>query len=144
MVWKFTDERTDDAGSVGGDIQVGAAWSRRLVWSDDAGNPLAVSNDGAPVFAVIDTAYYAADINLDRAEEDRPAPEDYYFDIQNQWCGTLCTDLDDVGGSEVYCDYEYEYVNALGFPTAEAASDSAKYHATHVRADAFGEPENWE
>lgn len=147
-MWKFTDDRADDAGDVGGDIQVGAAWSRRLVWSDDAGRPLAVGETAtargmAPSYAVIDETWYAVDVNLERSEEDRPAPEDYYYDVQNQMWSCLCTDLDDVGGSEISSDYEYEYVNYIGFNTIERADEYAKQCATNARDDVYGAPENW-
>lgn len=149
-MWKLVDDKAEDAGDVGGDIQVGAAWSRRLVWSDDVGRPLPIradyTSDGTDVhnvYAVIDETWYAVDVNLERSEEDRPAPEDYYYDVQNQMWSCLCTDLDDVGGSEISSDYEYEYVNYIGFNTIERADEYAKQCATNARDDVYGAPENW-
>jgi hypothetical protein len=145
-MWKFTDTSASDAGSVGGDIQVGAAWSRRLVWSDDAGNPLPIgvhADTNAPVFAVIDDAWYAVDVNLERSEEDRPAPDDYYFDVQNQCWECTCTDLDDVGGTEITSEYQYTYVNDIGFDSQERADAYAKQCAENARDDVYGAPGPW-
>lgn len=143
-MWKFADNGPEDAGSIGGDIQHGAAWSRQLIWSDEDGRPLALRvlgiHDDRDMFAVIEDAWYAVDIkDGDEREDDEPI----IYDVQNQCWTCLCTDVEDPGGTEVTSDYEYDYVNYLAIDTLERADEEAKRYADNARDDVYGDPTNW-
>lgn len=143
-MWKFADNGPEDAGSIGGDIQRGAAWSRRLIWSDEDGRPIPAQTsvfDGfTPLYAVIDDTWYAVDV---KANDERDDDEPIIYDIQNQCWTCLCTDVEDSGGTEVASDYDYDYVNYLAIDTLERADEEAKRYAANARDDVYGNPENW-
>lgn len=149
-MWKSIDAGPLDAGDVGGDIQRGAAWSRRFVWSDDNGRLLPVgqteSIPGAvPVYAVIDENWYAVDVKETNEDDD----ETPVYDVQNQTCFILCTDPDNAGNTEEWSDYQYEFANDIGFTTLEDANSEARACAANAAAflaahpSIYGPPENW-
>jgi hypothetical protein len=102
--WRETDpnDMYEDAGHVGGDVQVGPAYSRRFTFGPVDGSYAAV------------TAYLYVE-----------AGNDNRFSATTQTEFVLCTDLEDVGGSEIARDYTYE-VGHLTYDTAAEADVDAR------------------
>ena len=81
------NEIIEDAGDVGGDIQVGPAFNRRFT-------------DG--VGTLVDVYVYVCRENATYTLDASPKPW-----IQVQWSYLECTDLADPGGTETYADYRF-------------------------------------
>jgi hypothetical protein len=80
-----------DAGEIGGDIQMGAAWSRRFALRRPDGQ-----------WAVITDSFYAACHD----GVSGPVTDESELYVQNQIEWQVCTDLRDLGGTETWSDYE--------------------------------------
>jgi hypothetical protein len=82
-----------DEGDIGGDIQMGAAWSRRFALRRPDGQ-----------WAMITDSFYAAC----RDGVNGPVTDESELYVQNQIEWLVCTDLRDPGSTETWSDYEYE------------------------------------
>lgn len=96
-----------DAGSVGGDAQVGPAYSRRF-WAA-----------GTELFELVEVYGYAA-----RDREDAPVV------VQLQWGYSICSDRNDPGMTEQWADYLHEDVGLPEQAEARAGYANAVEHAT--------------
>lgn len=108
-------------GDVGGDWQRGEGWNVRYVRE---GDPV----DGK--YAIVDENYYVEVI-------DRPGDSrDGAYVVTCQTMYAICTDIEDPGGSELWCDYEYDGEDDVRcHATLEAAEASAKLLAESVTSD---------
>lgn len=96
----------EDAGDVGGDIQVGPAFERRFINPelevylnpDSPRLPMGVTTDRH--YALVTVQCYAT------KDEDDPSGE---YDVQERIEWLVCTDLDDPGGTEVWSDHKFEH-----------------------------------
>lgn len=101
--WVRADPAVFAAGDVGGDTQVGDAWSARWVRQLPDGT-----------WGVVDRGYYVADVG-----------EGMYMECQTQYL--ICADPGDPGSSEIWSDsrYDVEYgvhlVGAAAYRLAETA-----------------------
>lgn len=97
--WKRDEISLFDSGTgMGGDNMVGIGYEARYHRQFDDGT-----------FAVITERYFVEDLNQTNNVE--PGDENYdpsRYGITNQTEFTHCSDLEDVGGSEISSDYEYE------------------------------------
>jgi hypothetical protein len=82
-----------DAGEIGGDIQMGAAWTRQFALRRPDGQ-----------WAVITDSFYAACND----GVSGPVTDESELYVQNQIQWLVCTDLSDLGGTETWSDHEYE------------------------------------
>lgn len=103
-----------DAGSVGGDAQVGPAYSRRF-WAA-----------GTELFELVEVYGYAA-----RDREDAPVV------VQLQWGYSICSDRNDPGGTEQWADYLYEDVAVVGDRALSLANELAREKVSHLTAEDF-------
>lgn len=126
--WKADGSGVMSDGSVGGDIQAGEAWSVRFVPAFEQPNA-----DGE--YAVVTEYWYATDDwsgNRDRWIQDIE-PQGNDDEIEHRWnhrfgvqCMiefVLCKDLDDIGSTEVWSDYQY-YDDALYYSLERAQEES--------------------
>lgn len=97
-----------DGGAVGGDIQVGTAWSRRFARINEENN-----------YEVKEVSIYAT--QEEGSEE---------FNVQRQIGTTICKDYTDPGSTEILSDYGYEDINYTGYNTLETADEFAKQQAS--------------
>lgn len=119
MAWQEKGSLFEDAGDVGGDIQVGKSFERRFVNPDLPGR-------------LIDVTLY-------------PVQEEgaVVVDVQMHTEFMICQDIEDPGSTEEWCDYRYVTLKTTGFGTveqAEAAAEEvlAKYDPAEITWD--GEP----
>lgn len=110
-------------GTVGGD---GADEAYSARWTKDNG-------DGT--FALITSYWYAVDMRDRSGASEGERYDEMYgegaevWDVENQIEYMVCTDLEDPGGTEVRCDYEYsEDVLDRFLPSVEAARAIAQSH----------------
>lgn len=88
--WGEVGEMIEDAGSVGGDIQIGAAPQRRFTHATLHGR-------------IVDVTAYPI-----RGDGSDPMPpEDAPIHLSWQTCTTICRDVEDPGGTEEWADIEY-------------------------------------
>lgn len=109
-IWKDDEHGISRAGDVGGDIQIGEAYSRRFVHSRLAGRHIEVS------------AYPVANNQPDPGAEPVISLE-----IQTELM--VATDPDDPGGTEVWSDLEYSDLPERyerTYPSVEAAEEAAQ------------------
>lgn len=132
MVW-VDNGLWHDAGDVGGDSQVGPSTERVFSWADCG------ADDVGPIHAVISSYWYAEPADGGQYDPDNP-PEGY--GVANLAMFTLCRDLDDPGGSEIWSDIDY-YFDALVFETLERATDHAAYRARLETPDDYGDAALW-
>jgi hypothetical protein len=85
--------RAHRGGDIGGDTQVGEAWTRRYLWLMPGGD----------TFAVIDESVYVSCPPGDNPGSPDPAT----LAMTRQIDYTVCTDPLDVGGTELYADTTY-------------------------------------
>lgn len=108
------------AGYVGGDWQVSEGWNVRYL-------PATEPNDGQ--HALIDENFY-----VESKADDGSGP--YVVTCQTMY--QICTDLDDPGGTEVYCDYEYDLdADVLMYDDLDRAIDSTRRLAEIDDAHSF-------
>lgn len=143
-MWHALDDEPMDAGDVGGDIQRGTAFARRFIWADEHGRPLPFKHWSSSelVYALIEETYYAVDIK--ETDPDDEDAEPIIYDIQNQTELMVCRDVEDPGSTETWCDYEYEYVGAMGFDSLERADAEARAYTARLSAEHYvSHPANW-
>ena len=108
-----------DAGQVGGDIQVSIAPSRQFAQRRDDGT-----------FTVITEYAYATPIEN--------AKDGWIYDVENQTEIMHCRDLEDIGGTEITCSYEYEFPNAFAFRTKRDATRYARRYIRNLNIEHYG------
>lgn len=106
----------EDAGDVGGDAQVGPAYSRRF-WATDVPSFL---------FESVDVFGYAA-----RHAEGAPTM------VQLQWCYSICSDRNDPGGTEQWADYLCEDVGVVGAGGVPLATELAREKVSQLAVEDF-------
>lgn len=104
----------EDAGDVGGDAQVGPAYSRRF-WAA-----------GTELFELVEVYGYAA-----RDGEDAPLV------VQLQWGYSICSDRNDPGGTEQWADYLYEDVTVVGAGGVYLANELARETVAQLTVEDF-------
>lgn len=120
-----------EGGSVGGDVQVGPAWSARYTPADNATR----TEHRAVTVYVFATDEFHGD---DRDEADR------FYDYcvmteYRRWTG------DDEQEGEVGADYEYSHPSPSGYETIAEADEAAKAEAaTDLRQHLFFDAPQWE
>lgn len=100
----------ESAGGVGGDLQAGPAFSRRFIFGP-------VSDR----YMVIDEYSYAEALEVDE-EDSRHGG----YGASEMRMISICTDLEDVGGSEISADVEHGPGGYLVYFEVEHATDAAK------------------
>jgi hypothetical protein len=86
-----------DEGDIGGDRQLSAAPGRRFIQSLLDGTHLVVT----------EAAYVVP--GVDNGEDFRPRRDGYAVENMTEYMH--CSDLSDIGGSEITCDYTYDIIN---------------------------------
>lgn len=110
-VWKDDGNGVRAAGAVGGDIQVGEAYSRRFVHSRLAGRAITVQ--AYPVMGDSSTPEIPNDV--------------IRLEVQTELM--VATDPDDLGSTEVWSDYEYSELPEafeVDYPDVETAELAAR------------------
>lgn len=111
LEWREDDlGMLEDAGDVGGDLQAGPAFSRRFIFGPVEDN-----------YMVIEEYAYAEELDVDE-DDDRHGG----FGASEMAMFTICTDLEDVGGSEVASDVHYGEGGYLVHDTVEKATAEAR------------------
>lgn len=100
----------EDAGDVGGDLQAGPSFSRRFIFGPVEGH-----------YMVIEEYAYAEELDVDEDDERHGG-----FGASEMTMFTICTDLTDVGGSEIAADVSYGGGGYLVHDTVEQATAEAK------------------
>lgn len=123
--WQEQGELFEDAGDMGGDVQVGKAFNRRFINPDLPGRLVTVN-----VYPI------AGDGNNE--------PDLSEVDIECQVEYMICEDMDDPGGTEVWSDIKYDRdIDVLVSDSIEKAESAAKNYVKrflpeHIAWD--GEP----
>lgn len=97
MAWQEKNSLFEDAGDMGGDVQVGKAYSRRFFNPDLPGRLIT--------------------INLYPVKEEGSA----VIGVQMQTEFMICRDIEDPGSTEEWSTYRYVNLPIIGFGTAEQA-----------------------
>ena len=93
--WISVSDVAEDAGDIGGDVQAGAAWSKRFVrWMPSVGK-----------WAVINDAYY---MRFSDDIEDENSNESKIDGVERQLEFMIVRDPNEAGDTEEWSDYEYE------------------------------------
>jgi hypothetical protein len=125
----WLDEGVFTGGTVGGD-GAGEAVTRRFTKRRADGT-----------FAVVESAYYPVNVGERFGEDREDAAE---FDVENMTAATICTDLDDPGGTEVWSNYDYDFPGQRSFLTEHGATEYCTNMATNRESsDYYGDPEGW-
>jgi hypothetical protein len=114
-----------DAGQIGGDRQLSAAPSRRFVLPREDGT-YTVITESAYVVPGVDT----------HLEDFRPRIHGYA--VENVTEIMHCRDLEDVGGTEINCEYEYEIVNYTSISMKADALSVARQFILNLDAANYG------
>lgn len=115
-----------DEGGIGGDIQLSVAPGRRFVHQ---------RTDGT--WDVITEAAYVIPGDIDAFMHGTFNAREHGYAVQAQVEIMHCRDLDDVGGTEIACDYEYEIVNAYVLHNMREALVSARDYIRSLNADDY-------
>lgn len=107
-------------GEVGGDEQVGEAYSRRFARRRDDGN-----------HAVVTASYYLADHDPQRAAE----PQDGPYRVIRWIDYTTCSDPDNPGHTEITSDYTYDVVHRHGRADDDARRACLRFDPTLIDWD---------
>ena len=97
-------------GDIGGDIQLSDAPGRRFVHQREDGT-----------WDVITEAAYVVPGDQTAFDNGTFSGRKHGYGVQNQTEIMHCRDLEDVGGTEITCDYEYELVNYVTIPNKRDA-----------------------
>lgn len=124
----WTDEGVCAGGTVGGE-GAGESFERRFT---------AKLPDGT--YAVVTSYYYPVNIGERWGEEREDAAA---FDVENMTIATICTDVDDVGGTEVTSEIDYDFPAYCSFLLEADAITYAEGAARGERAVMYGEPSDW-
>ncbi len=100
----------EDSGDVGGDFQAGPAFSRRFIFGPVCDR-----------YMVIEEYAYAEALDVDEEDERHGG-----YGASEMTMISICTDLDDVGGSEIAADVEYGEGGYLVHFRIEDATAAAK------------------
>ncbi len=114
-----------DEGQVGGDRQLSAAPGRRFVHEREDGT-----------FDVITEVAYVVPGVETHLEDFRPRIHGYA--VENMTEIMHCRDLEDVGGTEITCDYEYEIVNYTSLSSKADALSVARRFIRNLDASDYG------
>lgn len=124
------DRYRADGGDVGGDAQVGIAPMRTFAQERADGT-----------FTVITEYAYAERIAEDRIEDG------YRYDVVNQTEIMHCRDLDDIGGSEITSETQYEHPGYFAHKTLRDAESYARRYIRGLSIEHYGwaevTPEGW-
>lgn len=123
--WHPDGTGVENAGDVGGDIQVGPAWSVRYV------------NDAKPR-SLITTSVYAVDHNNDDPER---RGEEYAWQAETEFL--VCTDPADPGGTELWSDLDYED-GYFGYETLPEAESEARKVAENLNTEQAASAHKWD
>ena len=123
--WHLDGKGIIDGGDVGGDIQVGTAWSVRYIRDDMPGSLITVN-----VYAV----------DHDNDNPDRRGEE---FAIQTQTEFMVCADPSDPGGTEIWSDLDYED-GVFAYETLAEAETAAREAAENDNTEAAASAQGWD
>lgn len=115
-----------DEGDIGGDIQLSAAPGRRFVHQREDGT-----------WDVITEAAYAVPGDQSAFDNGTWTARTHGYGVQNQTEIMHCRDLEDVGGTEITCDYEYELVNYTTISTKRDALAVARTFIRNLREEDY-------
>ena len=115
------DRYRADGGDVGGDAQVGIAPMRTFAQERADGT-----------FTVITEYAYAERIAEDRVEDG------YKYDVVNQTEIMHCRDLDDIGGSEITSETQYEHPGYFAYKTLREAESYARQYIRGLAIEHYG------
>lgn len=127
--WIAHGDVAEDAGSIGGDVQAGPAWSKRFDrWMPSIGK-----------WAVINDSYYVAAEDRVVGTEDAGEFEvaESHEWVQRQLEILICRDPSDPGGTEEWSDYTYETPED---PTRTDYDAYARELAGDSRAEDYPDP----
>lgn len=113
------DRYRADSGDIGGDNSVGVSPSRSFAQQRDDGTYTVITEYASA---------YLADA------EKRPR----VYDVQNVTEVMHCRDLEDIGGTEIDCDYTYEFVNVIGLRTIRKAESHARKFIRSLDINHYG------
>lgn len=108
-----------DEGDIGGDLQLSVAPGRRFVET---------LKDGT--FHVVTESAYVIPGDIDAFMRGEFSPRRDGYAVQNQTEIMHCRDLEDIGGSEITCEYTYEIVN---YTSIYAKRDALSLARTFIR-----------
>lgn len=111
-----------DEGDIGGDVQTGAAWTKRFVRY--------VSRHG--LWAVINDSFYVAD-----NDSSDSYAQQYRCWIENQTEIIVCTDPDAPGDTEIFTDYTHDETDA---PFGIDLDEDAQWLAQASHPGDYGDP----
>ena len=123
---------TDEHGSEGGDWQTGATYSRRFRLDKLDGTFAFVTFS-----AYVTTEYRELDeegnttgaVSTDKPDgDDEVEGESFetFLDVEEQTEYLICSDAEDLGGSEIWSDYAHDYPLYMAPRDAEGAENSAR------------------
>ncbi|WNN95096.1 hypothetical protein SEA_MAGRITTE_145 [Microbacterium phage Magritte] len=115
------DRYRADGGDVGGDAQAGIAPMRTFAQERADGT-----------FTVITEYAYAERIPEDRIEDG------YRYDVVNQTEIMHCRDLDDIGGTEITSETQYEHPHMFAFTTLRDAESYARRFIRGLAIEHYG------
>lgn len=115
-----------DEGEIGGDIQLSAAPGRRFVHEREDGT-----------FDVITEYAYVIPGDESAFGDGTFSGRKHGYSVQNQTEIMHCRDLDDVGGTEITCDYEYEEISHTTLRTKRDALSVARQFIRSLRAEYY-------
>ena len=133
---------TDEQGITGGDRQTGATYSRRFRLDKLDGTFAFVT------FAAYATTEYreldSNGISTGAVSTDKPDDDDESFetflDVEEQTEYLVCSDAEDLGGSEIWSEYAYDFPLHMAPHCAEDAESSAR---SSVRSFEIGYIDTW-
>lgn len=155
--WIDDGEGVQPGGDVGGDVQVTEAFSRRFLLADDDGvvRGRAHTDHGDPrhgslganatetLYSQVTMIWYGVARLTEDSELDLDSDGEPVIWIQEQVETMVCTDLEDPGGTERKCEYEYHDHDRF-FPNYELAEDGARTMATNYTAELANRDMVWD
>lgn len=115
-----------DGGDVGGDYQLSGAPNRRFAQELEDGT-----------WHVIDEYAYVVPGDMNAFDRDEFSARSHGYSVQTQTMDLTCTDLEDVGGTEIHSgDVRYDIV-ATDFSNMRDALSAARQHILSLSADDY-------
>lgn len=121
------DKYFADAGDVGGDYQLGPARSRQFAQKRDDGT-----------YTVITEYAYTTPGNLSAFDAGEFYGRRHGYSVCNQTEIMHCRDLEDIGGSEIHSDIEYDDVPYMTIATKRDADALARTFIQRLSIEHYG------